>query len=186
MKKIKGSIGYIDFYKKKYLRLSLIFLIIIIALYITGKIFPSKYFIYFAVLSALMILPASQQLSRYLVFSRYRSASKDYYEKLVEVDKKLVVYADLIIVYKKKTLFFDYIIITDRSIIGCYKQKNIIDAKTGIEGIYKQSGYNYPVIILENEEETLKYINKNIKNTLNNIDEKTQEKLSTIILQNSI
>lgn len=186
MKILKGSYGYVDFYKKKYLRLSLIFIILIIALYIIGKFLPSNYFIYFAIFSALMILPASQQLSRYLVFYRYKSASKLYYDKFVEADNKLAVYVDLIVVYKKKTLFFDFIIITDKNIVGCFKGKNIDDAQTVLKDIYKQSGYSYPVILFETEEETIRHINETLKNTLNNIDEKVQEKLSTIILQSSI
>ncbi|PKM50219.1 MAG: hypothetical protein CVV02_12065 [Firmicutes bacterium HGW-Firmicutes-7] len=194
MKKIKGENGYIDYYKKQYLIISVAFLVAVMTIYIIGNIFAKSYFVYFAVLSALMILPASQYLTKYLLFVRYKSGASDYYEKFKGLHEQMLVLSDLIVVKGKQTLYFDFIIFSDKNILACHKQKSgdvkknerLQVAKSLLQNIYHPNGYDIPIIVFDCEEELLAYLIKNVASIMNSNNEAKQDKLANLILNSAI
>ncbi|PKM95891.1 MAG: hypothetical protein CVU84_03560 [Firmicutes bacterium HGW-Firmicutes-1] len=195
MKKTKGENGYINYYKKQYLLISLGLLVAVLIIYFIGKVFAKDNFVFFAVGSAIMILPAAQYLSKYFVFANYKSGLRDSYMKFKDVHEQLIVLSDLIIVKGKKTMFFDFIINTDKMIVACHKAQNkkndkkeeqLKVAKDLLSSIFKPKGYDLQIIVFSDEEEVLTYLIQNVKGTMNNIDETAQDKVATIILQSAI
>lgn len=190
--KLKGENGYIDYYKKKYLKFSIILLLLVVTIYVIGKIFAPNHFIYFMVGSALMILPAAQYITKYLLFSRYKSASSNMYQALQDISDQLLIFSDLIIVQGKKTIYCDFAVLSDQQIVVYFnpkgnksqdKQKTV---KEIIQNLYQKKGYQIPVEVIDNEDAYLTFIKQNVKGTLNNVNVETQEQLGRIIIQNAV
>lgn len=192
IKMLVGQNGYIDYNKSKYLKIGIGFLMIVLVIYIIGKVLMPNYFIYFKVGSALMILPTAQYFSKYFLFYRYKSGSKETYEALQAISEQLLIFSDLIIVRGKKTIYCDFIVISDKQIVVCfknYKEKSdnqFKKVKALIQELYQVKGYTTPVEIIDNDQGFIDYVKKNVKGTLNNIDTELQEQLGKIIIQNAI
>lgn len=187
-----GQNGYIDYNKRKYLKIGIGFLMIVLVIYVFGKVLMPNYFIYFKVGSALMILPTAQYFSKYFLFYRYKSGSAETYEALQAISEQLLIFSDLIIVRGKKTIYCDFIVISDKQIVVCFKHNKeksdnqLNKVKALIQELYQVKGYTTPVQMIDNDQAFIDYIKKNVKGTLNNIDIELQEQLGKIIIQNAI
>lgn len=195
MKIAKGENGYLKFNKRKNGIMAVGLLCCIFSLSVLGRLVWEKYFIYFAVAAALMILPAGQSLTQYLLFSKYKEGSKENFQKFQAISDHLVVLCDLIMVKSKKTVFLSFAVLTDEEIIVCYKpnknkaRQNELKADAAkhlLHEIIKPKGYSYHLEMFDDEEKLAEYIKKSVKGKLNAVDDIKQNKLATILLQNAV
>lgn len=187
-----GENGYIDYHKKKYLKIAIGFLVIVLAIYVFGKVLMPNYFIYFKVGSALMILPTALYFSKYFLFYRYKSGSAETYQSIQAISDQLLIFSDLIIVRGKKTIYCDFFVITDKQIVVCFKcnkeksENKLKAVKELIQDLYQVKGYSTSVEIINNDKEYVEYIKQKVKGTLNNVNVELQEQLGKIIIQNAV
>lgn len=196
MKIPKGQAGYINSQKRQYLLRSLLFLALVIVIYAISQIIKSDYSKYIVVCSALLILPAAQNISRYLLFARYKSASEEYFNKMDSISNEIKIFSEMIVVSGKKTIYFDYIAITDGNIVACEKlntnnqskiQNKLRESKEILRKIYNGKGLNIKIDIFVTEEEMYNFLNKIIKGIQNNnIDDFKKQELERTIINNSI
>lgn len=195
MKVLKGDFGYIDYNRRKNGVISIVLIVIVLITAFVGRALFEKYSIYFAVCSALLILPTAQFMTQYILFGKYKSGKKEYFEKYQSVSELLVVLSDLIMVRLKKTAYFSTIVLSDDYIVavlgkstGLLKAKKINKegASQLLNDILKPKGVNYKLEVFDDDEEAYKFINIRIKSTLKTVDETKRNLLTTIILQNSI
>lgn len=190
--KLIGQNGYIDYHKRKYFLTAVIFLTSVLLVYVIGKILVPNYFTYFKVISALMILPTSQYFTKFLLFNQYKSSSANTHQALHEISDKLLIFADLILVFGKKTVYCDFAVLSDQQVVLCYKRNKkksetkLTEIMKLVKDLYQVKGHSILVEVIDNDEAFLDFIKQKVKSTLNNVNVELQEQLGSIIIQNAI
>lgn len=188
--KLKGDNGYIDYHKSKYLKIAITLLIVVLVIYVLGQTLVPEFLVYyFQVGAALMILPTAQYFTKFLLFNRFKSGSEVIYKTIKEISEKLLVLSDLIIVRGKKTIYCDFVVVTDKHLVFYSSQnKRIKESKKNeikeiIKNIFESKGYVISIEVIDNEDEYINHI-KHLQEE--RINQELQKQFGEIILQNSI
>lgn len=188
-KALKGDYGYIKHQRTKNLRNALICIIGVITAYFMSVYLELKTTYYLTILSALLILPSALFLTKFILYSKYKPGSETFYKRLSTISKQLLVICDLIVVRGKKTVYFEFVVLTDKEIIVLSKnlqEKAIINTKNLLDEILKSRGYNgIKVSVYTQEDKMYQYIN-NKALISHHIDENRQGLIAETLILNTV
>ena len=129
----KGQYGYINWRKKTLLLRSLIWIAVIAALVVPGKLLGNTAGVILLVTGILCVLPAARVWVEYIVLFPYHTAKKDdieYYEDIGAYFDDAVMLYDLAAVRRNKVTFIPLCIITGGGIYDTFDQIEQLGKRT--------------------------------------------------------
>ena len=108
--------GYILAQKRKYLKHTLIWGIIVTVIFFTGLVILKKRETYFTVMAGVMVMGIALNLSRYIGYSRFKEGNSEYVDIFDEVKAEYYIFHSAIIPCSSETAFFENIIVTSSHI----------------------------------------------------------------------
>lgn len=180
----KGKYCYMDAHKRKMLTFSIIGLITVFIIFITGIIIYHTNKSIFAVIAAVASLPAAKQLTGYIIVFPFKSGSKDIYDFLCTTKGKYegCIGCDLAITSDKQACFIQFAYCNNGNLF-MYSDYNKIDVSYTEQYTKKllDENCNYSSVKLFTNKE--KYIERikliNETSNVNNMDERIIHKLLT-------
>lgn len=181
MKINKGEQGYINYTKRINLIYSLLGIFLSISLYYTGYIIFNTNANFLTFISVLIVLPTSLYITKYLLFTKYKSVPIHIINKIKTFSNDATVLFDLLIARNKETILIEVAVINDNDLMLLARnaKKDIVNINNSIDNMLKSKGYNCNIKVFSTEEELINVLH--ITNSWSNNDE-----LTRILLLNSI
>lgn len=117
---------YVREQKKKYLTHTLIWLIVVAILFISGLLLVGKRENYFTVVAGVLVLGLALNLSRYIGFRKFKDGREEEAQLLEEMKGSYHLIHSAIIPDTKGTAFFEHIIVTSKRIYLISYSKEMI------------------------------------------------------------
>lgn len=153
----KGQYGYIENQKKTRLLLCIAGLIIILADFFTGLIITGTRNNLFTVTAIVLALPEGKFLATYLVFVKYKSTPKSFFEKLEGKNNKYSIAYDLVFSTKERVVQ-SYAAVIGPDFVVCYSKDLKLEAnqyrkqlETSLEGFVRAGKVKVKVSVLTEE-----------------------------------
>lgn len=181
MKINKGEQGYINYIKRMSLLYSLFGVFLSISLYYVGYNIFNTNANYLTLIAVLIILPTSLYITKYLLFSKYKSVQINTINNIKARSNDATVLFDLLIARNKETILIEVAVINNNSLmlLARNSKKDKVHIKNLIHNMFNSKGYNCNIKVFSTEEEFLNVLH--ITNSWSNNDE-----LTRILLLNSI
>lgn len=163
---IKQDENYIRSKKSGYLKRSLVWIGIVFAIFLVGIIVTKQRANYFTVVAGVLVIPLSQNLTRYIAFRKYNPPNKEHASILSSIKGDYYLYHGVLIPDSKTIYFFDHVIITEKCIYFIAEDnKNIEKVKKWIIEALSAKGISQNEIKFLNieDEQYLRGAAKNIE-----------------------
>lgn len=138
---IKQEINYIAKRKKKFLMMSFICGLVVAGFFITGLFIVKTRSNYFTLVAALFVLPLSQNMTRFISFSRFKDPDAEYGKLLEQMKGSYYLFHSAIMPDQTTTAFFEHVIVTSKSIYFLSYHEEIIQKyKIGLQSKLSAKG----------------------------------------------
>ena len=138
---IAQKYGYILNQKRKYLKHTLIWGIIVAVIFFSGLLILKKRETYFTVMSGVMVMGVALNLSRYIGYSRFKDGNKDYANVFDNIKIDNYIFHSAIIPNVNNTAFFENIIVTNNNIYFIAETEERSDKyRLMLENVLKNKG----------------------------------------------
>ncbi len=124
---IKQEDNYIRSKKNKYLKMSIIWMSIVLIIFFAGIIVSKQRANYFTVVAAVLVISLAQNLTRYIAIRRFNSPSKEHVSILNTIKGDCYLYHGVLLPDTKKIHFIDHVIITENHIYFIAQDIKTID-----------------------------------------------------------
>ena len=173
---IKQDENYIRSKKNRYLKMGLVWIGIVLAIFLAGVIVTKQRATYFTVVAAVLVIPLSQNLTRYVAFRKFNPPDKEHASILNRIKGDYYLYHGVLVPDAKTIHFFDHVMVTEKYIYFIAEDKETIDkVKNWIIETLSAKGIT---------QKELKFINikdeQNIKVVAKNIEKEIQPKATMI------
>lgn len=166
MKRInKGEFGYIAYQKKWTIIRTVLFFVIVLAVFIIGFVTTGTRKNLLTVVAILGCLPACKSVVNVIMFLRTKGCSSSIHEKIIEIesDTKFYELYDLYLTSYKVNYQISHLVIVGNSIVGLSEEDGIDTnaAQTHIEDHLKQDGIkNLTIKIFDNADKYIERLNQ--------------------------
>lgn len=153
---IKGTYGYIDKYKKLYGLVSLGWLVLIAATFVTGLCIYKTKLNGFTVAAVLLVLPAARLWVTWIMMLPYRSCQKSEYDKISGLMDGLSgkVYADLVVTKYEGAMYLPIVVNYDDNFFAYApkQRKSQADIRSYLNQMIKEAGSSSKAQVYEDYE----------------------------------
>lgn len=176
---------YLKKTKKKYIKGSIIWFLIMISIFGIGYILNKTRNNVFTIVAAVLVLPVAQYLTKLIGVVKYKDPTVKESLKLESIKGEYNIFHSVIIPNKSSTMFLDHIIVTENKIF-CFlsqehnKEKKDFINKSKVKGI---DSNQLEFFNIDNIENIGNIIRKVEKHTYNNKDDKRLSNNTRIIDQ---
>ncbi|NDL66329.1 hypothetical protein [Anaerotalea alkaliphila] len=203
--KQRGDFGYMEGEKRKKLHQSLLFTALFMGAYLVGHVTTGSRANAMTLASALLILPAAQYFTRYLLFTRYRPGTREQFGRVEGLAEGAALLCDMIMVRNKQTVFFQYILVNDRVLVGVIEphkserpsnnpmakaKATAAERKAAAAGILEKilqvRGIKMEILVLDSLEEALAVLGEMGPGKLQPVDRTMMERNAEILLDNCV
>lgn len=139
---IKREKDYLEKKKRKYLRGTLVWLIIMFAVFFTGYILNKSRNNVFTVVAALLVLPVAQYGTQLLAIWKFKDPQRNISEKLESIKGNYNLFHGVLVPNQKHILYIDHIIVTEEKVYCMISEqanmnyiKETMDKKIKAKGI---------------------------------------------------
>lgn len=141
----KGTLGYINKYKKLYGLVSLGWFLVIAAIFVTGLIvYKGDKMNMFTATAVILVLPAARLWVTWIIMLPYRSVDSSKYEHIHQLmkDKKCKVYADLVVTREEGAMYLPIVVNYDNNLFtfAPEQKKSTADIRTYLNQMIKAAG----------------------------------------------
>lgn len=166
----KGTYGYIDYYKKRKLKIAAVFIALIaISVIAVLCVFETKN-TYWIAIPILLVLPFAKYFVAYIVVKAYATMPEQDYEKvrkLAERWEHIFPVYDVTLASEAGISYLEVLIIIDGVVYGCASSLNkkfhSKDIQAYLQKLVKTAGYESKVFIYDSLEDTLDAAAKRIE-----------------------
>ncbi len=118
--------NYISEQKKRYLRNTLLWTIVVVAAFFSGLIIFKTRESYFTVFSGVMVIGVALNFSRYIGFSKFKDGKEEYADLLESIKGNYKLFHSVIIPDNRGTAFFEHLMITSKGLYFLGYQDQVI------------------------------------------------------------
>ncbi|MCQ2507441.1 MAG: hypothetical protein MJ097_01475 [Dorea sp.] len=167
----KGTLGYIDKRKQRYLLLAILEFAMVLAVFLAGVIATKTRMNAMTVVAAVGCLPASKMLVEYIVMFPFHSAKKELAEEVLSKSSELTSCFDLLVSQSEKCMSIDAAVITSTHVCAYSSDPKVDTAKLEkhLKAVLRGEGYDpVSVRVLTDYKKYLKRVEELNKQTLEN------------------
>ena len=152
----KGSFAYIKQYKKYKGMISILWIILILAAYISGILIFGTNKNYVTLIAVLMVLPGAKAWVASIVMMPYHSVSKEIYDQVCDLmkDKQARVYADVVVTKYEGAMALSVVVIYNDNYYALMpkQKKGLRDVQAYLTSMLEAAGLSTKAQIYDNEE----------------------------------
>lgn len=158
----KGARGYIDWIKKLAILVAIGSFLIAAAMFITGLfLFESKFNV-LSIFAALIVIPFAGAITRFVLFSKYKSVSEEDEKKVFEASPTgSTTLSDVVMTSTERAMGFAFLVVTDNEVAALVAQGEkvpTVKLYEYLKDLVKRKGFGNSVEVVGDMDKFLKHL----------------------------
>ena len=141
----KCTLGYLTKRKKAEILWIVFFVVLGVAIFLTGYLWSGVRANIFTVRAVLLVLPAAKHLVALIAMFRKKGVTKERYDKVKTAAGQAVLYTDYVFTSTEKIMHLDFLLVKNGNVLGMKnKEQNVFG--TYIHGIFDEGDFGEKLI----------------------------------------
>jgi len=185
-----GDFGYVVSSKKHNLKFALMFLSICIIVYLVGVMFFDELAPFFTIASVLLILPSAQFLAKFMSYAKYKTITKEEFERVESISEDFLVLGELPIIRGKKVYNTLVTVVTKVGVFSYIEpkrdvnesRKELLDTEHALNSILKPKNMTVEAKVYDNLDYMCNHLKTSVKSKAFSPDEKQLGEIAKIYI----
>ena len=158
----KCTLGYLTKRKKAEILWIVFFVVLGVAIFLTGYLWSGVRANIFTVMAVLLVLPAAKHLVALIAMYRKKGVTKERYDKVKEAAGQAVLYTDYVFTSTEKIMHLDFLLVKNGNVLGVIakSKQDVPYLKQYLTDVVKKTAPSYHVRLFESDEKLISHLQR--------------------------
>ena len=161
----KCTLGYLTKRKKAEILWIVFFVVLGVAIFLTGYLWSGVRANIFTVMAVLLVLPAAKHLVALIAMFRKKGVTKERYDKVKTAAGQAVLYTDYVFTSTEKIMHLDFLLVKNGNVLGVIAKSK--------QDVVKKTAPSYHVRLFESDEKLISHLQRLTQEEASENSEKT-------------
>ena len=171
----KCTLGYLTKRKKAEILWIVFFVVLGVAIFLTGYLWSGVRANIFTVMAVLLVLPAAKHLVALIAMFRKKGVTKERYDKVKTAAGQAVLYTDYVFTSTEKIMHLDFLLVKNGNVLGVIakSKQDVPYLKQYLTDVVKKTAPSYHVRLFESDEKLISHLQRLTQEEASENSEKT-------------
>ena len=171
----KCTLGYLTKRKKAEILWIVFFVVLGVAIFLTGYLWSGVRANIFTVKAVLLVLPAAKHLVALIAMFRKKGVTKERYDKVKTAAGQAVLYTDYVFTSTEKIMHLDFLLVKNGNVLGVIakSKQDVPYLKQYLTDVVKKTASSYHVRLFESDEKLISHLQRLTQEEASENSEKT-------------
>ena len=171
----KCTLGYLTKRKKAEILWIVFFVVLGVAIFLTGYLWSGVRANIFTVMAVLLVFPAAKHLVALIAMFRKKGVTKERYDKVKTAAGQAVLYTDYVFTSTEKIMHLDFLLVKNGNVLGVIakSKQDVPYLKQYLTDVVKKMAPSYHVRLFESDEKLISHLQRLTQEEASENSEKT-------------